>query len=128
MPHAWIEYSANLADESEIKSFGECVYNAMVETGIFPVAGIRVRILQIDQSLVGDKDPRNGFVHLQLCVGEGRKNEVLTTASDLLFERTSLHLKPLANRARLAYAMILQEIPGAYSYKMNNLHKHLTHD
>lgn len=125
MPHAWIEYSGNIADQTEVETFGQCVHAAMTEALIFPIAGIRIRITRIDDCLVGDMNPDNGFVHLSLRIGEGRDAKTKQEAANLIFDRTSSHLKPLADRARLAYAMEMQEIPSAYSYKMNNLHKHL---
>lgn len=126
MPHAWIEFSKNLAEEPEIRAFGQAVHAAMIETGIFPVAGVRIRIQRIDDCLVGDMDPANGFVHLSLRIGEGRDAATQKAAADLIFQRTSTHLKPLADRARLAFAMEMQEIPGAHSYKMNNLRKYIS--
>ncbi|MCA1298095.1 5-carboxymethyl-2-hydroxymuconate Delta-isomerase [Stappia indica] len=125
MPHAWIEYSKNIADEAEVGSLGKCVHDAMMETGIFPLAGIRVRINRIDDYLVADCKPENAFVHLAIRIGEGRDMETKTAAADLIFERLSAHLKPLADRTPLAVAFEMQEIRGPHSYKMNNLHRHL---
>lgn len=125
MPHAWIEYSTNLSEEAEIASFAECVHSAMLETGIFPLAGIRIRITPVADYIVADKHPDNGFVHLSLRIGEGRDIEVRTKAADLIFERTSAHLKSLADRSRMAFAFEMQEIKGPHSYKMNNLRDYI---
>ncbi|PLW75343.1 5-carboxymethyl-2-hydroxymuconate Delta-isomerase [Cohaesibacter celericrescens] len=125
MPHAWIEYSTNFADTSEIATFADCVHAAMLETGIFPLAGIRIRVTPITDYIVADKHPDNGFVHLSLRIGEGRDTETRTKAADIIFERTSSHLKPLSDRARLAFAFEMQEIKGPHSYKMNNLRQYI---
>lgn len=37
MPHAWVEYSANIENEPEIRALGRCVYDAMIKSGIFPL-------------------------------------------------------------------------------------------
>lgn len=124
MPHAWIEFSPNIGEFPELQSFRECVLEAMMDSGIFPVAGIRIRLQEVD-CLVGDGNPENAYVHLKIRIGEGRTAEVKQAAADLIFERTSGHLKPIADRGPLAYAFELQEIPSAYSYKMNNLRSYI---
>lgn len=125
MPHAWIEYSINIENTSEVSGLGRCLYDAMVETGIFPVAGIRVRLMPVANSLIGDLRPENSFVHVALKIGEGRTSEVIKAATDAIFARISAQLKPLADRQPLAVAMVLDEIDGRYSYKMNNLRKYM---
>lgn len=125
MPHAWVEFSKNIESEEEIKTLGKAVYNAMIETGIFPVAGIRVRVDCIDRYLVGDLKEDRSFVHLNIKIGQGRTTETKSEAADLIFKRLSDHLTPLADRCPLAFAFIMEEIPGEFSYKMNNLRKYI---
>ena len=125
MPHAWIEYSTRIETTPEIQALGKCLYDAMLETGIFPVAGIRVRITPIANCLVGDLNPENAFVHIALKIGEGRSSETIKAATDRIFERVSAQLKPLADRQPLAVAMELTEIDSRYSYKLNNLRDHM---
>lgn len=125
MPHAWVEYSDNIGAEKEIKTLGRVVYDAMMETGIFPIAGIRVRITCLTDYLVGDLKPDRSFVHLAVRIGEGRDHDTKKKAADHIFERLSAHLDPLAERCPLAVAFEMQEIPGAYSYKKNNLREYI---
>ena len=125
MPHAWIEYSVNLEDTPELQGLGKCLYDAMLETGIFPVAGVRIRIQPVANCLVGDLTPANAFIHIALRIGEGRTGVTIKAATDAIFKQVSLHLKPLADRHPLAVAMELGEIDNRYSYKMNNLRDHM---
>jgi len=125
MPHAWVEYSKNIESEEEVKSLGKAVYDVMLDTGIFPVAGIRVRLTCVEKSLVGDLESDRSFVHLAIRIGEGRAEETKKKAADLIFDRLSNHLAPLASRRPLAFAFEMQEIPSAYSYKMNNLREYI---
>jgi len=125
MPHAWIEYSVNIEDTPELQDLGKCLYDAMLQTGIFPVAGVRIRIQPVVNCMIGDLTPANAFIHIALRIGEGRTNETIKAATDAIFERVSHHLKPLADRQPLAVAMELSEIDGRYSYKMNNLRDYM---
>lgn len=121
MPHAWIEYSANLSSCEEVRDLGKCIYNAMIETNIFPVAGIRIRINQVDEYLVGDCEKNRGFVHLSMRIGEGRDEKTIKRAADLIFEHACERLKKVSEVRPLAFAFELQEIPSTYSYKMNTI-------
>jgi len=126
MPHAWVEYSNNIGAEPELRDIGKAVYDAMLETGIFPIAGIRVRVNRVDEYLVGDLQPDRSFVHLSIRIGEGRDMATKKAAADHIFARFSSHLKPLADRQPLAFAFEMQEIPSAFSYKMNNLRQYIS--
>ena len=46
MPHFTIEYSSNLDKRVDMGEVVELVRKAAVETGIFPVGGIRVRAIR----------------------------------------------------------------------------------
>lgn len=125
MPHAWIEYSVNIEDTPELQGLGECLYKAMLETGIFPVAGVRIRIQPVANCMIGDLSSANAFIHIAFRIGEGRTTETVKAATDAIFKRVSHHLRPLADRQPLAVAMELGEIDSRYSYKMNNLRDYM---
>jgi 5-carboxymethyl-2-hydroxymuconate isomerase len=48
MPHFTIEYSANLDARVDMGKVVEVVRKAAVETGIFPIGGIRVRAIRCE--------------------------------------------------------------------------------
>lgn len=125
MPHAWVEYSKNIELEDEVETLGKAVYDAMLETKIFPIAGIRVRMTCVEEFLVGDLEPDRSFVHLSIRIGEGRSSDTKKVAADLIFQRLSKHLATLSSRRPLAFAFEMQEIPSEYSYKMNNLRQYI---
>src|SRR4051794_21763807 len=52
MPHFTIEYSANLEPGLDMQAVVELVRRAAVETGIFPLGGIRVRAIRCDFSAI----------------------------------------------------------------------------
>lgn len=125
MPHAWIEVSANIAGEPEIRELKRLVYDAALVTGIFPLGGVRVRFQVIDDYLVGDCDPANAFVHIVLRIGAGRDLATRKQAADAVFARVCALLKPLNARAPLAVAFEVQEMSEDLNYKFNNLHDHI---
>ncbi|MFW8566573.1 5-carboxymethyl-2-hydroxymuconate isomerase [Orrella sp. 11846] len=125
MPHAWIEYSKNIKDRSEIKTLKHTVYRSALESGIFPVGGVRVRSQMIDDYIVGDDHPDNSFVHIVLRIGAGRDLETKKKAADMIFEAVKAHLKPLHEAVPLAVAFEVQEMSADLNYKYNNLHEYI---
>jgi 5-carboxymethyl-2-hydroxymuconate isomerase len=57
MPHFTIEYSANLDSRLDMAEVVEVVRRAAVETGIFPLGGIRVRAIRCEHYAIADGDP-----------------------------------------------------------------------
>lgn len=125
MPHAWIECSSNIQNEPEARSLKQLVYLAALNAGIFPMGGVRVRRQVIDDYIVGDDHPDNSFIHIVLRIGAGRDLATKKAAADAVFEKVTVHLKPLADRVPLAVAFEVQEMSADLNYKFNNLHEHI---
>lgn len=125
MPHMWIESSANIAHEPEIKSLKQQVYTAALATGIFPIAGIRVRHTIIEDYIVGDDHPDNAFVHVVVRLGIGRDEATKRTAAESMFAAIQAHLEPLSGRNPLAVAFEIQEMHPELNFKFNNLRDYI---
>src|SRR5215472_512796 len=72
MPHFTLQYSANLDPHIEMAKVVEVVRKAAVETGIFPLGGIRVRAVRCEHYAIADGRPAYGFLDMVLRLGEGR--------------------------------------------------------
>ncbi len=48
MPHFYAECTENIRDEAELPALFAKVNDALAETGIFPLAGIRSRAIWLD--------------------------------------------------------------------------------
>ena len=81
MPHFTIEYSANLDDAVDISEVCEVVRRAAVETGIFPVGGIRVRAIACKHYAIADGRNDYGFLAMLLRLGEGRIASMIAALS-----------------------------------------------
>src|SRR5262249_24016444 len=66
MPHFTIEYSANLDAHIDMGKVVEVVRKAAVETGIFPLGGIRVRAIRCEHYAIADGKPHYGFLDMVL--------------------------------------------------------------
>ena len=86
MPHFTIEYSANLDSRVDMGEVVEVVRKAAVETGIFPLGGIRVRAIKCEHYAIADGDPNLGFLDMVLRLGEGRDLATRKKAGEHIFK------------------------------------------
>ena len=85
MPHLIVEYSANLERDLDIPRLVAAIHAAALETGVFPVGGIRTRAERREVYAVADSHPDNAFIHVQARIGSGRTPEVRQQAAEHIF-------------------------------------------
>lgn len=125
MPHLIVEYSANIEREIALDELLDKLHARALETGVFPLGGLRVRAHRADHYRVADKSPENGFVHVTALIGHGRALDVQQRAGEQLFETLTAHLAPLYDRSPLAISLNVQEFHPVLNFKKNNLHEHV---
>jgi len=122
MPHLIVEYSANLESSLDISRLVAAVHAAALETGVFPMGGIRTRAERRDVYAVADSHPDNGFIHVQARIGTGRTPEVRQKAAEHIFAAVKNETaKAFASRP-LGLTFEIVEIDPVGSLKHNNLH------
>lgn len=122
MPHFTIEYSANLDERLDIAAVCEVVREAAVETGIFPLGGIRVRAIRCEHYAVADARHDYGFLDMVLRIGEGRDLPTRQKAGEHVFQALSRHLDPLFAASQFALSFDMQINDRDTSWKRNNIH------
>jgi 5-carboxymethyl-2-hydroxymuconate isomerase len=122
MPHFTIEYSANLDSHLDIGKVVEVVRKAAVETGIFPLGGIRVRAIRCEHYAIADGSPQFGFLDMLLRLGEGRDLPTRRKAGEDIFRALSDHLDPVFAAGHFALSFDMQINDKETSWKRNNIH------
>jgi 5-carboxymethyl-2-hydroxymuconate isomerase len=122
MPHFTIEYSANLDAQVDMAKVVELVRQATVETGIFPLGGIRVRALRCEHYAIGDGNPAFAFLDMLLRLGEGRDLATRKAAGEQIFRALSAYLDPVFAKHKLALSFDMQINDKETSWKRNNIH------
>lgn len=125
MPHFTIEYSANLDAQVDMARVVEVVRKAAVETGIFPLGGIRVRAIRCEHYALGDGNPAFGFLDMVLRLGEGRDLAARQKAGEHVFRALSACLDPVFARSKFALSFDMQINDRHTSWKRNNIHEAL---
>jgi len=123
MAHFIVEYSANLDGELDVQALFKAMHAAAVETGVFPLAGIRFRARRCDEYLIGDGNPKNAFVHVSGRMGHGRPIEVRKQTGEKLFKALCDHLDPIFKGRPMGISFELAELHAELSYKKNNMHE-----
>ncbi|HEY4985257.1 MAG TPA: 5-carboxymethyl-2-hydroxymuconate Delta-isomerase [Bradyrhizobium sp.] len=122
MPHFSIEYSANLDAQVDMGEICELVRKAAVDTGIFPLGGIRVRAISCEHYAIADGRPGYGFIAMLLRLGEGRDLAARQKAGEHIFRVLSAHLEPLFAKGTFALSFDMQINDKDVSWKRNTIH------
>ena len=122
MPHFTIEYSANLEGRVDIDAVVELVRNAAVQTGIFPLGGIRVRAIKCEHYAIADGRRNYGFLDMVLRLGEGRDLPTRKQAGEHIFKTLSAYLDPVFANSKFALSFDMQINDKETSWKRNNIH------
>jgi 5-carboxymethyl-2-hydroxymuconate isomerase len=122
MPHFSIEYSANLDAQVDMSGICELVRKAAMETGIFPLGGIRVRAIRCEHYAIADGRPGYGFLAMLLRLGEGRDLAARQKAGEHIFRALSARLEPLFAGGKFALSFDMQINDKDVSWKRNTIH------
>ncbi|WP_076862433.1 5-carboxymethyl-2-hydroxymuconate Delta-isomerase [Bradyrhizobium mercantei] len=122
MPHFTLEYSANLDGLVDMGATVEVVRKAAVETGIFPLGGIRVRAVRCEHYAIADGRKNYGFLDMVLRLGEGRDLAARKKAGEHIFKALSAHLDPVFANSKFALSFDMQINDKETSWKRNNIH------
>ena len=123
MPHLIVEYSANLEAVLDIPRLVAAVHAAALETGVFPIGGIRTRAERRDVYRVADGHADNGFIHVQARIGSGRAPELRQQAAEHIFAVVKAETARAFATCPLGLTFEIVELDPVGSLKHNNLHE-----
>jgi 5-carboxymethyl-2-hydroxymuconate isomerase len=127
MPHLTLEYSPNLRDEGRFAplcaELARClVAQQALGKPVFPIGGVRVRAIAVDEYCIADGAADSAFVHATLKIAAGRSEAVRKATGDTLFEIMKTHFAPIFASMGLALSLEISEFSEAGTWKQNNLH------
>src|SRR4051812_35073575 len=111
MPHLNIEYSANLGDSIDIQALVDRIHETALETGIFPLGGVRTRAEPRNHYRIANGDPRAAYIHLMVRIGSGRDLDTRRAAGEKIFAALCDFTDELYDARPLALSFELHEIP-----------------
>lgn len=125
MAHLSVEMSETVARSINVQGLCDALHAAMVGTGIFPLAGIRVRAYRAEGVAIADRHPENGFVAMTLSVGHGRIKDVLAAAGDKVFAAAKENLADWLSGQYFGLSLEIREIDEKLTWKSNTIRTRL---
>lgn len=125
MPHVIVEYSANLEEDVSPRELVERVHATIVETGVFPVGGVRTRTARREVFCVADGDPANAFCAISIRIGRGRDADTRKRVSQAVLATLAEITAEAFKKRGLSLSVEIQEIDEAGASRKNNLHERL---
>ncbi len=123
MPHLSFEYSANLAEQVDLGHYADQLRLTAIETGVFPLKGVRVRGHRADIVSIADGDPKHMFLDLQIRLREGRSFADRQRAVDEIWQMTLAFFKPVLDNQPLAISLEMRNIDDILSPKINSIER-----
>ena len=125
MPHFSIEYSANLENHVDMKGLCEHLRKAGIATGIFPLAGIRVRALRCEHYAIADGNPEHGFIDISVRLRAGRPLDKRQAATAQIFAAAEEFLAEIIATRPIALSLEMRDIDPELSPKLNTIRNHV---
>ena len=126
MPHLTVQYSQNLDHDLDMNEFCSVMNAAMQQTGVFPLAGIRVRAHPMPQYSIADGHRKNAFVDMVLRMGDGRSDATKSEVGAFLMARAEAVFAPLLAEAYFALSLEIVTISKPFSWKTNSIHARIS--
>ena len=125
MPHITVEYSANLEEQVPPRRLVDAIHRAALETGVFPIGGLRTRAERRDVFAVADGHPDNAFVAIVARIGAGRDVGTRKRVAASLMAVLEAETVQAFQTRGLGLTVEVQEIDSTTSLKINNLHERI---
>jgi 5-carboxymethyl-2-hydroxymuconate isomerase len=125
MAHFIIDYSPNLEEAVDWPAFCDLLRTEAIATGVFPMAGIRVRAFAANHVSIADGDPKHGYIDISVRLREGRDLDTRKKATAALFDAAEAYLKPIMETRSLALSMEMRDIDAELAPKTGTIRDHL---
>ena len=125
MAHIQIDYSANLGDRLDLPGLCQALLKAAAETGVFPVAGLRVRAASVQHYAIADGDPGHGFLDINVRMGAGRSFAEKEQATQAIFEAAETLCAGLLEDTPFLLSLETREIDPDLSRKTSSIRDYL---
>jgi len=125
VPHIMIDYSPNLAARLDIAGLCRVLRDAAVETGILPLAGVRVRATACTHVVIADGNPDHAFLDISLRLRGGRSDADKARATAHVFAAAEAFCAEVLATSSFALSFEMRDIDPALSPKTSSIRRYL---
>lgn len=128
MPHFQIDYSPNLPERMNMAGFCAAIRDAAAATGVFPLAGIRVRATACDHVVIADGNPDHAFLDMSVRLRAGRDIETRRAATQAIFAAAEAYCGDVLASSSFLLSMEMRDIDPDLSPKTSTIRHYLQGD
>jgi 5-carboxymethyl-2-hydroxymuconate isomerase len=128
MPHFHVDYSANLEERLEISGLLAVLRDTAMETGVFPLAGIRIRATACDHWIIADGNPDHAFLDISIRLRAGRSPEAKKQATEHIFAAAEAFCADVMATSSFMLSLEMRDIDPELSPKASSIRKYLPGD
>lgn len=128
MPHFHIDYSPNLEERLDIAGLCVVLRDAAMQTGVFPLAGLRIRATPATHVVMADGNPDHAYLDLSIRLRAGRTAEAKATATQTIFDATKAYCADVLATSSFMLSMEMRDIDPDLSPKVSSIRKYLPGD
>ncbi len=125
MPHIQIDYSPNLEARLSLPDLCRVLRDAAVETGILPLAGIRVRAMAATHYVIADGNPDHAFLDISLRLRAGRSLDAKADATAHIFAAAERFCAGLMETSSFMLSFEMRDIDPELSPKASSIRRYL---
>lgn len=125
MPHIQIDYSPNLENRLDVAGLCRTLRDAAAETGVLPLAGIRVRAMRADHVVIADGNPDHAYLDISIRLRGGRSDEAKAQATAAIFAAAEAYCAGVMETSSFMLSMEMRDIDPALSPKASSIRKYL---
>ncbi len=125
MPHVQIDYSPNLEDRLDVAGLCRVLRDAAVETGVLPMAGVRVRATACTHVLIADGNPDHAFLDISLRLRGGRSPEAKAQATAHIFAAAEAFCAGVLATSSFMLSFEMRDIDPDLSPKISSVRRYL---
>jgi len=125
MPHIQIDYSPNIENRLDMAALCRVLRDAAVETGVFPLAGIRVRAICCTHVVIADGQSDHGFIDISVRLRAGRPLETKKRTVQDLFAAAERFCAPVMEQSSLMLSMEMRDIDADLAPKASSIRRYL---
>lgn len=125
MPHIIIDYSPNLEARLDIPGLCRALRDAAVQTGILPLAGLRVRATACDHVVIADGNPDHAFLDISLRLRAGRSQSDKESATARIFAAAEAYCAEVLATSSFMLSFEMRDIDADLSPKTSSIRRYL---
>lgn len=126
MPHFQIDYSPNLEGRLDVAGLCHVLRDAAVQTGVFPLAGIRIRATACTHVVMADGNPKHAFLDISIRLRAGRDKSAKKAATEAIFAAAEAFCHEIMTGSSFMLSLEMRDIDPELSPKVSSIRQYLS--